>query len=272
MLLLLALLFVAVLGVLVVRRRPAPLGPPALPLAGNLHQIDTHALCDTLQQWSLQYGRVFRVHLPQDTLVIGEPALLRQALEEEWEQWDREPRTRERTGEFIGGLVLVPNDGWRTNRDIVRPAFTAESLRLQQPVIQAEVDSLEAHVASLAGRGQAFDLQRVLQGFALDVIARLVAGLELGCGRPLPGPYAPAFERCLQHLMVRLVSPVPFWRWLPSAGVRRFEEDATLFKRALQGRVQTYLKDASRDHSVLAQVPPRQSQKQERGRESCDVR
>jgi hypothetical protein len=70
------LIVILLLAVIVIyyhdrHRSPSlPLGPPRLPLIGNIHQLPQESPWRTYAQWSKQYGPIFSLRPGLDTIVI----------------------------------------------------------------------------------------------------------------------------------------------------------------------------------------------------------
>ncbi len=168
--------------------------------------------------------------------------------------WDRDERPRQLAADFIGGLVLAPNAHWRQNRELFRAFFANASLKQMQPMVHARVDQLLQRLELLAGGGRAFDAQPLFQALTLDVIGCAAFGFDFGCVRDEQSAYREAFEGCMAHLMHRLVSPLPYWRWCRTAGVRAYEQHLQLLRDAVRARLAVYRAEPHADDSLLAHV------------------
>ena len=130
---------------------------------------------DLLGQLAKTYGPTFRVSIPEETVTFtGDPTLIREIYTANPDVFD--PRGVEITAPVFGSTSLPVSTGSRHKRDrkLLSPPFQSGTMRNYAATI---ADITQKTLASISP-GQTFSLLDVFQSMALDVILRVVYGVE----------------------------------------------------------------------------------------------
>lgn len=190
-------------------------GPKAIPLLGNVHQVNPRRLHLELEQWARQHGSFFRVRFGlRDVLVIGDLASVQRIMSERPDVFRRiatvEPILRE-----LGapGLFSAEGSAWKRQRRLVMPAFSMKQQRALFPAIARITDRLREHWLSVAALGVAVDVRSDLMRYTVDVTSQVVFGSDLNT----LGGREPEMQQHLSRIFHAANSRVnalfPHWRY-----------------------------------------------------------
>ncbi len=195
------------------RRRLAELpGPRRLPWLGNSLELSPEHLHATLEGWSRRHGPMCVYYLGrQPVLLVSDPALAKALHKARTGSVRRMSRLDSVFEEIVGrGLFTAEGDEWRRQRQLWMQSLSPRHVRRFLPTIEEIVERLRRHW--LASAGRPLDVRRDLVNFTLDVTATLAFGFPVNTLAGRDGELGlslifPAIAR-------RMLSPVPYWRWL----------------------------------------------------------
>uniref|UniRef100_A0AAY4DQP6 Cytochrome P450 n=1 Tax=Denticeps clupeoides TaxID=299321 RepID=A0AAY4DQP6_9TELE len=157
-------------------RRQAP-GPFALPVIGNLHQVNKHAPFKTFMEWSKQYGPVITVYMGlQRVVVLVGFETVKEALVDQAEDFSGRapvPFVYKATRGY--GIVISNGERWRQMR-----RFTLTTLRdfgMGRKKMESWIQEESKHLVDLLRENKSpFDPSFFLSRAVSNVICALVFG------------------------------------------------------------------------------------------------
>uniref|UniRef100_A0AAY4DNC9 Cytochrome P450 n=1 Tax=Denticeps clupeoides TaxID=299321 RepID=A0AAY4DNC9_9TELE len=157
-------------------RRQAP-GPFALPVIGNMHQVNKHAPFKTFLEWSKQYGPVITVYMGlQRVVVLVGYETVKEALVDQAEDFSGRapvPFVYKATRGY--GLVISNGERWRQMR-----RFTLTTLRdfgMGRKKMESWIQEESKHLVDLFRENKSpFDPSFFLSRAVSNVICALVFG------------------------------------------------------------------------------------------------
>lgn len=220
-------------------RRIADLpSPPAWPLLGHLPQMRPARVHQVVEAWSRRYGPFFRVRLgPLKLLVVADHHAVATMLRDRPDGFSRISRLPELTREMGGtpGLFSAEGDTWRRHRRLVMAAFAPGHVRAYFGPLLKVALRLQARWLAAARAGTAIDLQADLKRYTVDVIAGLAFGTEVNTLATGDDTIQRHLDTTLAALYRRMMSPLPYWRWLPLPAERRAERSMAAVQQAIAG-------------------------------------
>jgi len=193
--------------------RPAgawPPGPrPGITGWGLLRQMSKDLL-GTLRGWQQTYGDVVHLRIwPEHTIVVTDPALVRELLVQHHPALVRWERGIEVFSQLHGHSVLVAEgEAWRAKRHTLQPNFLPKpSAALVPSIAQSTTRALAAWQPG------AWPVEQALTTLTMEVIARMVFSSDIAAE-------APAAAQALHDVSVAANGEF-YWpfnppRWLPS--------------------------------------------------------
>lgn len=195
-------------------------GPAGLPVLGNVFQIKPSKLHRQLEQWAEQFGPFFKMRLGRHpTLVVGDHAVVAQILRERPEGFKRSNRMEE-IGREMGlkpGVFGANGEDWKRQRRMVMASFDPAHVRDYSPSLQKTADRLGRRWQKAAHEGRAIEVQPELMRYTVDTIAGLAFGAEVNTLESDGDVIQQHLDKIFPALFKRIVSPVPTWRFFPSA-------------------------------------------------------
>jgi cytochrome P450 len=191
-------------------------GPNQVPFLGNLLQVDVVTLHQTLEQWSREYGPIYRYKLGAKNYVgVGDVRLIAQALRERPDRYRRlgeiEPIFKEMG---IHGVFSAEGEEWRRYRKLAMEALSNRHLRQFFPTLHTVLGRLKRRWEKAAARGEAVDIQKELMRFTVDVTTTLAFGIDMNTVEDEGRALQQHLEKLFPMLARRLVIPFAYWRYV----------------------------------------------------------
>lgn len=215
-------------------------GPRGWPLIGNMPQVRMARIHQDMERWSRQYGPLFRVRLgPTRLLVVADHDIVNALLRDRPDGFRRSSRLREVGIEMGGtpGLFSAEGDAWRHQRRMVMASFTPGHIRAFLPQLRAVTSRLEERWRKAAQAGVWIDLQADLKRFTVDAIAGLAFGTEVNTLESGDDVIQRHLDIVLSGLYRRVMSPLPYWRWIRLPADRQLERSNAAVRKAIEGFV-----------------------------------
>jgi len=118
---------------------------------------------------------------------------------------------------LVGGVFGATGEDWKRQRRMVMASFDPAHVRQYFPSLQRVALRLVARWRQAARRDATIDLQADLMRYTVDTIAGLAFGAEVDTLGSDEDVIQRHLNRIFPALSRRLFSPLPTWRWFPSA-------------------------------------------------------
>ena len=209
-------------------------GPRALPILGNLLQIDKASLHLIAEKWSRQYGEVFRFRIGRRQLVaLANPETIAAVLRERPDGFHRTERLSATAREMgFNGVFSANGDAWRRQRPMVMAGFDPAHIKSYFPMLVNVTERFSRRWQRAAAAGTAIDLQADLMRYTVDVTAGLAFGSDINTLESEEDVIQAHLDKIFPALFKRLLAPVPYWRWFPD---RKVERHVVALRRAVEG-------------------------------------
>lgn len=208
-------------------RRLADLpGPRALPLLGNLHQIERTRFHQDMENWSRAYGPLFRVTVPGATmLVVADPELIKQVLCARPATFRRPAVTAQVVAEMGGlpGVFEAEGATWRNQRQMVMQAFAAPAVKAYFPALVQVAQRLQRRWEAAAAAQRSIDLGAELRLYTVDIIAGLAFGSDVNTVETGDNAIQRNLDEILPAVARRSMAAFPYWRYVRLPRDRRLE-------------------------------------------------
>ncbi|MEJ8852191.1 cytochrome P450 [Variovorax rhizosphaerae] len=215
-------------------------GPRGIPLLGNLLQLDPPRMHQQLEQWCKEFGPYFKVKVGRRyLLIVGDHHAVAAMLRDRPDGWKRTTRL-EQIGAEMGlkpGVFGANDDDWRRQRRMVMAGFDPAHVKGYFPSLQGVADRLVRRWRKAARDGSAIDLQADLMRYTVDTIAGLAFGAEVNTLESDGDVIQRHLDKIFPALLKRMLSPLPTWRWFPSAADRQLAQGMAAVNEAVDGFV-----------------------------------
>lgn len=218
-------------------RRLADLpGPRALPLLGNALQLERTGVHQNMEDWSRQYGPLFRVSIGRvGMLVVADPGLIAQVLRARPDTFRRPSVTavvaREMGG--IPGVFEAEGEAWRNQRKMVMQAFAPHAVKAYFPTLVQVAQRLQRRWEGAAEATRSIDLGAELRLYTVDIVAGLAFGSDVNTIETGDNAIQRDLDKILPAVARRSLAPFPYWRYLKLPGDRELDRCVARSKRAV---------------------------------------
>ena len=220
-------------------RRIADLpGPRSWPLVGSMFQVRVPTIHRNMESWARQYGPLFHVKLgPNRLLVVSDHTLVLGVLRDRPDGFSRSPKVREVAAEMGGkpGLFTAEGPAWQAQRRMVMASFAPDRIRAYVPTLLRVTQRLQARWQGAATAGQVIDLQADLKLFTVDAIAGLAFGIDVNSIDGGENPIHRHLDTIFAATFRRIMSPLPYWRWITTAADRQLATSLAAVQGAVAG-------------------------------------
>ncbi|WP_426101292.1 cytochrome P450 [Massilia sp. TSP1-1-2] len=211
-------------------------GPRALPLVGNMLQIDRLRVHQTMERWSGQFGPIFRVRFGRsNVLVVADGAAVSAILRDRPDGF-RRPAVTALVSEEMGGrhgLVTSEGEAWRSQRRMVMAAFAPQAVKAYFPSLVKVALRLQRRWETAARDGTPIALGPDLKRYTVDIIAGLAFGTDVNTIEGGDDVIQRDLDLLLPALARRSVALIPYWRWFKLPQDRRLERSVAAIGSAV---------------------------------------
>jgi cytochrome P450 len=210
-------------------------GPRALPILGNLHQLEKGAGHRSIEAWSRRYGSYFRLQFGQRTmLVVTDPPAIGKMLRDRPEGFRRSRLIETVLAEMgISGVFASNGEEWRRQRKMVASAFDPRHIKAYFPSLARVTERLYRRWSQHAAQGTEFDLQAELMLYTVDVVAGLAFGVDINTLESNRETIQTHLNYVFPMLNRRINSPIHYWHWLKLPSDRKLDYHLREIHRAV---------------------------------------
>jgi cytochrome P450 len=220
-------------------------GPHGLPLLGNAHQVRVDQLHLQLEEWSEEYGSVFKLRFGTKRVVAtADPSLIDQALRQRPQHY-RRPGLAARISSEMGrptGLFFAEGEIWERQRRMVSASFAAEPIRAYFPRLQQVTSRLMDKWSRAAETGATLDLSADLKRYTVDVIAGLAFGVDVNSVENDVDEIQSHIDFIFAMSFRRSLSVFPYWRYVSTSAARRLTHSV----RVVNESIERFINEAAR--------------------------
>lgn len=215
-------------------------GPRGLPLLGNLLQVRRARMHQIVEGWCREYGSLFRFtirHVP--ILVVADHDALAAVLRDRPDGFRRTDRMRV-VGDDMGleaGVFAAEGEAWRRQRRMVMAAFDSGHVKAYFPSLLTVTTRLRGRWQKAARARHSIDLQSDLMRFTVDAVAGLAFGADINTLESDENVIQRHLDKIFPALFNRMLSPIPYWRYVRLPADRRLDRSVLAVKAAIQGFV-----------------------------------
>ena len=221
-------------------------GPSKIPFLGNIHQIRISNIYKQFEEWSNEYGDVFRFKIgPKKINVISNPDMMQEILKNRPDGFRRTKKMDDVFSELdIKGVFNAEGTDWGSQR-----AFIAKGLDVKHQLryfsfILKSVDRLIEKWDAIDDEN--YKIHDDFLKFTFDVTSSLTFGQEINTLQEKGGEIKEYMQEIIPMLHKRINSPIPFWKLYKSKDDREFDKSRyglNLYIDSLLEKVRCRLKE-----------------------------
>ncbi|MBY0557580.1 MAG: cytochrome P450 [Burkholderiaceae bacterium] len=192
-------------------------GPRPWPLAGNLPQIGAERIHRDVENWSQQYGPVFKISFGNTPIVVlADHELVNAALRDRPDGFRRPSITSQVSDEMGGrpGVFMAEGAAWRDQRRMVMAALAPHAVKAYFPSLVAVGLRLQKRWQEAARTARVIDLSDDLKRYSVDIIAGLAFGTDVNTIDGGEDVIQRHMDVILPEVARRSIALFPYWRYL----------------------------------------------------------
>lgn len=200
-----------------------------------------------LERMWKQYGDVVQFPIPSPpSYLVNDVESIRRILVEAPREYSKRTLQYRSLAMVTGeGLLVADHDRWRSQRQLVQPAFHVATLSR----IVGYVDDVCARLISQWKRPGVVDLDAAMMEGALEIVGRALFGADLSADAT---ELTAATLDALDVVVGRARTPVQLPGWLPTAGNRKLGRALATLDAAVESMIAARDSDASMLDALLA--------------------
>jgi len=198
-------------------------GPRGIPVLGNALQIESSRFHQQLEAWCDEFGPLFKLRIgKRKMLVVGDHQMVALILRDRPDGMRRTARFEEiwRELNLPTGLFGSNGEAWQRQRRMVMASFDPTHVKRYFPALQTVAQRLVGRWKAAARANAAIELQPDLMRYTVDTIAGLAFGAEVNTLESDGDVIQQHLDKIFPALFKRILSPLPIWRYVPSAANR----------------------------------------------------
>jgi cytochrome P450 len=200
-------------------------GPKALPLLGNLLELDSRRLHRVLEGWAQTFGSlyVFRAG-PKPTVVVSDPTLLDQVLRARPEHYRRIGQIERVFAELgMPGVFSAEGAAWRPQRRLTTAAVSAKASVVFYPKLHMLLERLRRRWQGVSGDGTPLDMLAEFKRLTVDATMLLSFGHDSNTIEHDRDVIREQLQLIFPALHRRMTAAFPYWRFVRSPADRRVD-------------------------------------------------
>lgn len=211
-------------------------GPPGVPLLGNLLQINIKKLHRIIENWSNEYGSIFRIKLgPLPVLVITAPEAIQYVLKNRPDKFRRMSKMDAVIrGMGVFGVFNAEGNDWKRQRKLVSQALNMHHLKTFFPILVDITDILLKHWTRLSAQNTSIEIKGELMRYTVDVTAQLAFGYNMNTIEKKEDVIQHHLEVIFPAIFKRMNAPVPYWRLVKLPADRKLDRSLGIVYKTMQ--------------------------------------
>jgi cytochrome P450 len=212
-------------------------GPPGLPLVGNLLQLSTEKLHQIFEQWSEQYGPIYKIKLgSRPVVILTGPESIQYVLKNRPEKFRRLAKMDDVMREVgVVGIFNSEGEDWKRQRKLVSQALNVTHLKTFFPDMVNITANLLNRWNRLSGDDSSIEIKSELMRFTVDVTSRLAFGYNMNTIGKKEDVIQQHLEVIFPALFTRTNNPVPYWRFFKLPADRKLEKSLSVIQETMLG-------------------------------------
>jgi cytochrome P450 len=201
-------------------------GPPGIPVLGNLLQFSAVKLHRIIENWSNQFGSIFKINLGNHpVLVITDPEAIQYVLRNRPEKFRRLGRMDEVIVEMgFSGVFNAEGEDWKHQRRLVSQALNMNHLSSFFPVLVTITQVLFDRWKRLSQQNADIEVKSELMRYTVDITSRLAFGYNMNTLEKNTDIIQDHLENIFPAIFRRINLPVPYWRFFKLPIDRKVEK------------------------------------------------
>ena len=219
-------------------RRIADLpGPKAVPIFGNMLQIESLRFHQFLENWAREFGTMYKLKMGHKfIMVISDHVLIANLLRDRPDALRRTTRTSRLLSEMgTTGVFTDEGDEWRKQRKLVMRGLTPEVIRRFFPTMINMTERLRLRWKDAVKSGKPVDVLRDLKAYALDITIGLAMGQDINALENDDNLLQRDIEGIFYRIARRLTSPIAYWRYFKLPVDRAADASVERISQAVRG-------------------------------------
>jgi cytochrome P450 len=233
-------------------------GPRGLPLVGNLFQLHRRHIHQDVERWCKTFGPVFRFRGVRRTMVVvSDHELITHLLRDRPDGYRRSSMLQAVSREMglTPGVFGSEGEAWRRQRRMVMSGLDPSRVRAYFPSLQRVTQRLRGRWQRAAAEGRALDLQAELMRYTVDTVAGLAFGADINTLESDGDVIQQHLDRIFPTLYRRVMSPLPYWRWIKLGADRTLERSMAEVNAEIAGFIAQARARLHADPARRAQPP-----------------
>ncbi|GAB5418840.1 MAG: hypothetical protein Crog4KO_01790 [Crocinitomicaceae bacterium] len=232
-------------------------GPKGKPIVGNLFSLDLPQLHNSIEDWSDEFGDVFRLDLGIfSQLVITRPSILQKIMKERPHSFSRNTKMNQIIREGgVHGVFNVEGEDWRKHRPIVAKGLDVKHQKDFYPAMEPVLGRLYKKWSERAESGEPFVIQKDLLRFTVDVTSSLAFGYPMNTIEEKGSAIQDHMEKVFPMIFKRINMPVPWYKVYRNKEDREFDIAVQEMNRLVDEFIES-AKKRLEDNPELRKNPP----------------
>ena len=232
-------------------------GPKGIPVFGHLFSLDLPDLHNQIETWADEHGDVFMLDLGIfKHLVVTRPSMIQKILADRPDGYIRSSKLRKVILEGgVNGVFNAEGDDWKRHRHIVAKGLDVRHQKDFYPAMTPVLERLYNKWKQHADSEEAFDIQKDLFRFTVDVTASLAFGYPMNTLEQEGSAIQDHMNKVFPTIFNRLNMPIPWYKLYKKKGDKEFDVAVDEMNRLVDEFIAS-AKQRLQDNPELKKNPP----------------
>lgn len=232
-------------------------GPKGSPIVGNMFSLDLPDFHNQLESWVNEYGDVYQLDLGLFRhLVIARPSIIQSILSTRPDGFIRSKKLNKVISDGgVHGVFNAEGKDWSKHRPIVAKGLDVRHQKdfypAMEPVLKRLYDKWQKDAAS----GQAFDIQKDLFRFTVDVTASLAFGYPMNTIEQEGSAIQDHMAKVFPMIFKRINMPIPWYKLRRTKDDKEFDIAVTEMNRLVDEFIVS-ARQRLKEHPEYRENPP----------------
>ncbi|MCH2230373.1 MAG: cytochrome P450 [Crocinitomicaceae bacterium] len=200
-------------------------GPKGYPFVGNIPRLDVPNIHRQFEDWSDEFGDVFRLNLGfTSQTVVTRPSIIQHIYRDRPDGFIRAKKMDSilRDG-GVHGLFNAEGEEWELHRKILAKGLDVKHQKQFYPAMLKVIERLYNKWSKDAETGEPFDIQRDLLRFTVDVTASLAFGIDMNTLEQTGGAIQDHMDKVFPMIFKRINQPILLYKYFKTRDDKDFD-------------------------------------------------
>lgn len=211
-------------------------GPKGVPVLGNLLELNPKKLHRILENWSNEYGSIFKIKFAtRHVVVITKPETYHHVLRSRPEKFRRLEKMDNIIRELsVLGVFNAEGEEWKRQRKLFSQALDIRRLKAFFPDLVRITEKLLNRLNELSAENSPIEIKSQLMRYTVDITSRLAFGYNMNTIEQKDDVIQDHLKIFFPAIFKRINSPFAYWRYFKLPADKKVDRSIEVIQKTMQ--------------------------------------